>query len=42
VSQEKMEQACAGLHTAIDTLKGENAQLVIDHEAEVATANKKF
>jgi hypothetical protein len=37
-----MEQACAGLHTAIDTLKGENAQLVIDHEAEVATANKKF
>jgi hypothetical protein len=37
-----MEQECTGLCTTIDTLKEENAQLVTDREAEVATANKKL
>jgi hypothetical protein len=42
MSLERMEQECTRLHTAIDMLKGENAQLMTDREAEVAAVNKIF
>jgi hypothetical protein len=37
-----MEHECTGLGTTIDMLKGENAHLVTDCEAEVAAMNIKF
>jgi hypothetical protein len=41
-SRKNVEQECAELHTTVDALMGENAQLVMDREAEVAATNKKF
>jgi hypothetical protein len=41
-SQEKMELECVELRTTVDALKGVNAQLAVDHEAEVVAANKKY
>jgi hypothetical protein len=41
-SRERMEHECTGLGTTIDMLKGENAHLVTDCEAEVVAMNIKF
>jgi chromosome segregation ATPase len=42
VDREKLEQQCAGLRTAIDKLKEEKIQVLIDREAAVAAEQKKF
>jgi hypothetical protein len=42
VSWEELERECTCLRTAIDTLRREKAQVVIDREADVAVERKNF
>jgi hypothetical protein len=39
---ERLERECAGLHTAVHTLKEEKIQVMSDREAAVAAEQKKF
>jgi hypothetical protein len=42
VEHGKLEEECAGLRAAVDTLGQEKAKVVADHQAEITTAQKKF